>query len=1006
MDDGAEIDDGIGVERLTELVDCGLFGTDGQGRFRYLNSAAERIFGLPRSEMLGHACGELPCRFTSLDGEPLEENRLPFARAAQTGQPVEAEVALVSADDSRRLLALRVFPVFAAGGGLTAMAGKVEDLSSQKSREEELERLVRAVEGQSRFFQDVLENAPAGIVVFDGRELRVEWANDVYRQFLEDPCREMDLIGMSLQEMFPQAEERGVAEIFRRVARTRKSHFDPEFEVPAPQGETTFWRWALIPLPCPKGEVPKLMLMLTDVTGPVRLRRRTEVEQARLRAILEAQPVGTMVVDRDGRLVEINRAAEHILGGELAVGEPVDFAAFAGWCSETLKKLEVEDWPLWRALHRGEASSGEMIDILRLDGECASLLVSAAPLPSAGAVGAVAAFQDVSERRRMERDLRESEEKFRALAENAAAVFGIVQGERFVYVNPYLERVSGYSRQELLSIPFGLLVHPEFRSLVKENARRRQISEEAPGHYEFKMVTKAGEERWMDFSPAVIDYRGRPAVIGVAYDITERKRAEEALRQSEERYRSLFENIDETLAVDELLCDPSGEPQDWRILDINPAFQRTFGLSRELAVGRCGTELFGGRESVAAYLPVYRQVVETGAPQRLEMHVPAVRKDFLVSAFALGERRFATIGLDITERKRAEAEREALLAEMEAIVHSIADAVIIFDSDGRILRLNPAAGELLGCPSCKPTESARRLAELPLQTTEGQPVPFEENLQRVLRGEKLQGMIVVCRRQHAENWYSLSAAPIATAAGFTGAVLSVTDITAIHQLQEQFEVFLHAVSHDLRAPLTVIMGYAQLLEGMCAQQDSGESLAAIIQAAEKMNRMIEDLVDFARLEGGQLALMSTPVSLQEFIPRLLLVSRTLMPVERVRLDLPAHLPPVSADSDRLERIVLNLLSNALKFSPDKSPVLVQARHQGEEVRISVIDQGEGIDPEDLPHIFERFYKVKGGRKAGGVGLGLYITRVLVESHGGRIAVRSRRDEGSRFSFTLPVEGEK
>jgi PAS domain S-box-containing protein len=127
--------------------------------------------------------------------------------------------------------------------------------------------------------------------------------------------------------------------------------------------------------------------------------------------------------------------------------------------------------------------------------------------------------------------LRESEEKFSILAQHANAAFGIIQGTKFIYVNPYLVGLSGYSREELLTMDFIRLVHPEFQATVAERARLRQMGQDLPTHYEFKMITPNGEEHWIDFSVAPIQFKGNPAIIGIGIDITERKTAEEALKK-------------------------------------------------------------------------------------------------------------------------------------------------------------------------------------------------------------------------------------------------------------------------------------------------------------------------------------------------------------------------------------------------------------------------------------------------------------------------------------------
>ena len=166
--------------------------------------------------------------------------------------------------------------------------------------------------------------------------------------------------------------------------------------------------------------------------------------------------------------------------------------------------------------------------------------------------------------------------------------------------------------------------------------------------------------------------------------------------------------------------------------------------------------------------------------------------------------------------------------------------------------------------------------------------------------------------------------------------------------------------------------------------------------------MIQDLVDATRWESGQLELKREAIILPGYFNDLLHRLSLSMETTRIRVKMPADLPPVCADYARLERILVNLLSNALKYSDPGTPVQVNARAQDGAVVIAITDQGRGIPPEVIPHLFERFYRAPEERKGEGIGLGLFITKVLVEAHGGRIWVESEVGKGSSFYFTLPV----
>jgi signal transduction histidine kinase len=382
-----------------------------------------------------------------------------------------------------------------------------------------------------------------------------------------------------------------------------------------------------------------------------------------------------------------------------------------------------------------------------------------------------------------------------------------------------------------------------------------------------------------------------------------------------------------------------------------------------------------------------------------------------------GLRIFGTMQ-DITERKQAEARLHELLArveqwaaEMDATISSIADGVIVLSPDGAIVRMNAAAGDIFGVAhGAVPATYGELLAQLGVETPEGEAIRLENaTTPHALLGETTLGLVRRFTRADGQHrWTSTSAAPIRMADGaITGAVLTFSDITILRELQQRQEELVHLVSHDLRIPLTVIHGHAELLEDALAEVhvdgDTALSLRAIDRAVQRMDVMIQDLVNMARLEGQRADLALEPVALAPFLRDMLGRMTGILDVGRMALDVPDDLPPVLADYTRLERIILNLLTNALKYSAPDTPVLIRARADDDHLTIMVIDQGEGIPPEELPHLFDRFYRAKGGRVAEGLGLGLYITRMLVEAMHGHIAVTSAPGQGSTFAVTLPCK---
>ncbi len=222
------------------------------------------------------------------------------------------------------------------------------------------------------------------------------------------------------------------------------------------------------------------------------------------------------------------------------------------------------------------------------------------------------------------------------------------------------------------------------------------------------------------------------------------------------------------------------------------------------------------------------------------------------------------------------------------------------------------------------------------------------------------------------------------------------------QLREEYVAL---ISHDLRNPLTSLIGYTQLLnrlldrKGLAAEAATAESM---LTSASRMKSMIEDLVESAHLESGTLEMHREPTDVRQLISDIAVRVGSIEDRARIRVECPDCVPHVAVDPERIERVVVNLVTNALKYSPPDRPVVTRVARSGNEALVSIIDQGRGISAEHLPFLFQRFYRAQTGTTTDGLGLGLYIARMLVEAHAGRIWVESELGKGSAFHITLPL----
>jgi signal transduction histidine kinase len=294
----------------------------------------------------------------------------------------------------------------------------------------------------------------------------------------------------------------------------------------------------------------------------------------------------------------------------------------------------------------------------------------------------------------------------------------------------------------------------------------------------------------------------------------------------------------------------------------------------------------------------------------------------------------------------------------------------------------------------------RRLDDTPLP-------PDQWPIERALRGEGFTDEELILVRPDGTRVRLLSSgSAIRDNSQVVLAIVVHRDVTGLRLLEQTKEDYLALISHDLRAPLTAVHAEAQLLQRQLARDGGIDSAYAhrtmsIVANARRMNAMIQELLESSRLESGTMALRKQQLAiiplLREIVDR--------VGSDRVQLQGAADLAAVSLDSERIERVLTNLITNALKYSPSSMPVVVRADQRDDETLISVVDQGDGIPPEELSRLFQRFTRGRAGPKAdaSGLGLGLYIARLIVEAHGGRMWAESAVGTGSTFVFALPTE---
>jgi len=639
---------------------------------------------------------------------------------------------------------------------------------------------------------------------------------------------------------------------------------------------------------------------------------------------------------------------------------------------------------------------------------------------------AIALVEDVSARKRAEEALRESEERFRSVFDHAAVGIGRVALDgRFLEVNEAYAAIVGYTREELLGLRFqDITYRDDIKADVEELAAL--LAGRIPSyHLEKRYVRGDGNLVWVSLSVGLArDALGRPAYCSVVVeDITARKRAEDALRESEELFRLLVQGVRDCAIY---MLAPDGTVTSWSV-----AAEQMFGYREEEIVGH-HREVFFTDEQRESGRP-QKELEEALATGHSEEEAWRVRKDgsrfwanVLITALddhAGRLRGFANVTRDFTERKRAEEE----LRESEKKLRLAKDAAKMGAWNWDLL-----SNEMMWSDRCK------TLFGLSPDTVMTWPVIMAaihpEDRGRIDRAvndalAKKQPYDVEMRvlRPDATVGWVASKGEVAYAADGRAVRMDgmAMDITArkhaeelardanekLREADRQKNRFLAMLSHELRNPLAPIRNSLYILKRAAPGGEQAKRAQAIIhRQVGQMTWLIDDLLDVTRIAHGKIQLQRERLDLNELAHRTVEDQRPVFAKSDVRLEvLPAPAEVwVNGDRVRLAQIISNLLQNAAKFTPHggKTTVSVQADAARGLAILTVRDTGSGIEPEMLPQLFHPFTQADAtlDRSKGGLGLGLALVKGLVEMHGG--SVRAASDglgKGAAFTISLPLD---
>jgi two-component system cell cycle sensor histidine kinase/response regulator CckA len=620
-----------------------------------------------------------------------------------------------------------------------------------------------------------------------------------------------------------------------------------------------------------------------------------------------------------------------------------------------------------------------------------------------------------AERRQAEEALRKSEARLTNLIGIAIdAIISVDADHRIEIFNKGAESIFGYRAEEVIGKTLDILLPQRFveqhRAHVRNFADSSEQARLMGGRAHVLGRRKNGSEFPAEASISKQSIDGRLVFTVILRDVTERKQAEAALTESVERYRTLFDSMDEGYCVVEMLYDASGKPIDYRFVEINPAFEKQTGLQN--ALGKTIRQMVPDHD--AHWFEIYGKVARTGEPIRFENPAEAMRRYYDVYAFRIGGPGSARVGIlfnDISARKLA----EETLREHASLLDKAHDAILVWDIQQRITYWNKGAEAIYGWAAEEALGSS--LEKLLI----ADPHIFEQARESVMQKGEWRGDLQKVAKDGrilivAAHWTLMR-----DNLGQPKSILDInTDITEHRSLEKQLQQaqkmeavgrLAGGVAHDFNNLLTIILGHGQLMAGYISEESPlSRHATEIRKAGERAAGLTRQLLAFSRkqvLQPRVLDLNSILTNTQMMLQRL--IGEDIEFVTSLSTDLGL----IKADPVQIEQIIMNLAVNARDAMPHGGKLIIQTRNvvidqqnlpghvdfqPGEYVLLSVIDTGSGIDSETLNHIFEPFFTTK---EEIGTGLGLSTVYGIVKQSAGFITVDSRPREGATFMIYLP-----
>ena len=983
-----------------------LMTTDPIGVITDVNRQMCAITGRTREELIG-----TPFKDYFTDPKRAEDG---IRKVLAENRVTNYELTISAKDGKETVVSYNATTFTGEDGRLRGVFAAARDITAQKTLEDKFRQAQNYNRGLIESSVDAMLTVAADLTITDVNEQMVK---------LTGYSREQ-LIGSSFKDYFTEPDRAAAG-----VSQTLDQGFVTNYELLLLSRHR---RQILVSFNASvfkdtEGGVRGIFAVARDVTEQRRLEEKLRESQNYNRGLIESSVDALVTVDPDITITDVNEQMVRLTGfpREELIGSP-----FKDYFTEPDRAAS----GVRLALAQGSVTNYEL-NLKSRTGKRTVVSFNAGTFKDTDGrvAGILAAARDITAQKRLEEQLREQQNYNRSLIESSVDALMTVDPNGVISdVNEQAAKLTGFNRKQLIGSPFvEYLTEPD----RARDGIRKTFEEGVVTNYELVVRTKAGRKIPVSFNAAVFrDTGGAVAgILAAAREISQQKEIEQALREQQTYTRSLIEsNIDALMTTDTLgiitdvnvqMCAITGRT---RAELIGTPFKDYFtdaqraqdGIRKVLAEDRVTNyELTirskDGRETVVSY----NATTFKGADGRLRGVFAAAR--------------------DITDQKRLEERSQRQnreLTETTAFLNNVLESsteysIIAKDLDGKVLAWNEGARRNYGYSA---EEMVGKLNSRILHTPEDlESGSVRRFLDTALSSGKAEGVFERVRKNGQGFTASVALTLRRDSAGAPiGYVLISKDITEQKRLEEQLRrkneeleeqnrrvqeanrlksEFLANMSHELRTPLNGVIGFSELMyDGKVGpvSKDHKEYLGDILTSSRHLLQLINDVLDLAKVESGKMEFHPEAVDLARLIGEVRDIVRTIAAKKRLRIEVNVD-PAVGGvviDPAKLKQVVYNYLSNAIKFTPDEGRITVRVRPEPRErFRLEVEDTGIGIKPEDIHRLFVEFQQLdaSAAKKYQGTGLGLALTKRIVETQGGEVGVRSTSGKGSTFFAVLP-----